>query len=72
MKQTKTVSFSTTMTESTKKLLERYCKSRGIKINHLVEQAILEYLEDEMDKELVHSREQEELVDWKKLRKFVV
>ena len=58
------VPFSTTMLSETKKLLERFCKARGIKMNHFVEQAVLEKLEDEMDTELVRSTEFEETVPW--------
>ena len=50
----------------TKSLLERYCKARGIKMNHFVESAIMEKLEDEMDSEIIESRELEETVEWKK------
>jgi hypothetical protein len=64
-KTEKTVSFSTTMRKSTKDLLDRFCKKRGLRMNHLVEQAILEYLEDEMDKEVIEARELEETVEWK-------
>ncbi|MBK6846394.1 MAG: hypothetical protein IPG96_02165 [Proteobacteria bacterium] len=62
----KVVSFSTTMSKDTKELLERFCKQRGLRMNHLVEQAILEHLEDEMDRELIESRELEPLVEWKR------
>lgn len=60
------VNLSTTMHRSTKALLERYCKKRGLRMNHLIEQAILEYLEDEMDREIIESRELEDVVEWKK------
>lgn len=60
------VSFSTTLTKPTKELLERFCKKRGLRINHLVERAIVELLEDEMDKEIIEERELEETVAWKK------
>jgi predicted transcriptional regulator len=60
------VSFSTTLRRETKELLERFCKNRGVRMNHLVEQAILEHLEDEMDKEVIEARELEEVVEWKK------
>lgn len=60
----KQVSFSTTISIEVKKTLERYCKKKGIKINHFVENAILEALENEMDKELTQKRELEENVDW--------
>ena len=35
-------------------------------MNHLVERAIEELLEDEMDKEIIKERELEETVEWKK------
>lgn len=60
------VSFSTTLSASTKKLLERYCKQRGLKMGHLVDEAILEKLEDAMDLELIAGREREELIPWRK------
>lgn len=60
------VNFSTTLTKSTKDLLERFCKKRGLRMNHLVERAIVELLEDEMDKEIIEERELEETVEWKK------
>jgi hypothetical protein len=62
----KMVSFSTTLTAETKELLERYCRARGIRMNHFVETAILEKLEDEMDSEIIGKREFEELIAWKK------
>jgi hypothetical protein len=58
--------FSTTLTKPTKELLERFCQKRGLRMNHLVERAILELLEDEMDKEIIEERELEETVEWKK------
>ena len=52
-KKTDSVNFSTTLNRKTKTLLERFCKARGMKMNHLVEQAVLEYIEDEMDRSIV-------------------
>lgn len=60
------VNFSTTLTKPTKDLIERFCKKRGLRMNHLIERAILELLEDEMDKEIIEERELEETVEWKK------
>ena len=60
------VNFSTTISKETKELLERFCKARGLRMNHIVEKAIIEYLEDEMDKVLIEERELEEMVAWKK------
>ena len=65
-KATDIVSFSTTLTKATKELLERFCNKRGLRMNHLVERAVLELLEDEMDKEIIEERELEETVEWKK------
>lgn len=60
------VNFSTTLSKETKALLERYCKARGVRMNHFVEKAIFEKLEDEMDSEIIGQREFEEIVEWKK------
>lgn len=60
------IPFSTTLTPPTKKLLERYCEKNGLRINHFVERAILETLEDDMDREIIQARSQEETVAWKR------
>lgn len=65
-KMSETVSFSTTISKETKKLVEKFCKARGLKINHLVEKALLEFIEDEMDRSIIDDRALEETVDWKK------
>ena len=65
-KQQKPVSFSTTISQETKELLERYCAKRGLRMNHIVETAILQLLEDEMDREVIESRELEDTVEWKR------
>lgn len=62
-----TVSFSTTISSDKKKLIEKFCKARGLKINQLVEKALLEYIENEMDRSIIDDRALEETVDWKKL-----
>jgi len=58
--------FSTTLRKETKDLLERYCKARGIRMNHFVDVAIFEKIEDEMDSEIIGNREFEKTVEWKK------
>ena len=63
-KDKSTTHFSTTLTTQTKELLERFCKSRGLRMNHVVEKAIVELIEDEMDKEIIEERELEETVEW--------
>ena len=65
-KKTEMSNFSTTLTKPTKDLLERFCQKRGLRMNHLVERAILELLEDEMDKEIIEKRELEDTVPWKR------
>ncbi len=66
MKTNEIVNFSTTISKETKELLERFCRARGLRMNHIVEKAILEYVEDEMDKVLIEERELEEMIEWKK------
>ena len=66
MEKKEMVAFSTNLTAETKILLEKFAQRRGIKMNHLVEEAILEYIEDEMDKSIIETREAEEFVEWKK------
>lgn len=65
MARNEIVNFSTTLPKETKVLLERFCKARGLRMNHIVEKAILELIEDEMDKVLIEERELEDLVEWK-------
>ncbi len=67
MKATKNNSpISIDLTEDTKSLLENFCKKKEIDINDLVENAILEHIEDEMDRSIITTREHEEFVEWKK------
>ena len=66
MKKKDQTPFSTTLNSNIKKLLERFCKARGLKINHVVETALISFLEDEMDKEIIEQRSDEETVEWQK------
>jgi hypothetical protein len=63
------VNFSTTLAKPAKELLERFCKKRGLRRNHLVESAIVELSEDEMDKEIIEERELEETIDGRSVPK---
>lgn len=65
MKDNQIANFSTTLPKATKELLERFCKARGLRMNHVIEKALLEFIEDEMDKALIDDRELEDLVPWK-------
>lgn len=67
MAKQRTSPFSTTLSPQTKGLLERFCRKRGIRQNHFVEEAIVEKLEDEMDSELISERELEPTVKWRKM-----
>ena len=66
MKDKDIVNFSTTISKDTKDLLERFCKNRGIKMNHFVETAIMEKLEDILDIAIIEERANEPVVEWKK------
>ena len=67
MKATKNkVAISIDLKEDTKNLLETFCKEKGINISDLVEEAILEHIEDEMDRLIITTREHEECIEWKK------
>lgn len=51
--------LSTSIDPDVKKALNAYCKRRGLKVQHVVESAILEQLEDEIDLEAYHQRKNE-------------
>ena len=58
MKETATL--STIIDAKVKEAITRYCKERGIKLRFLVEEALIERLEDEIDLEAFHARRNEE------------
>ncbi len=47
----RTASLSTAIDAELREALTRYCKRRGLKIRHVVEQGLLEQLEDEIDRQ---------------------
>lgn len=57
-----TVTFSTEIDAQVKKAAVEFCRRRGLKLRHLVEQALIEQIEDEMDLETYHQRKSEETV----------
>ena len=63
----KVVTLSTNIDFKIKEALTTFCKKRGFKIQHFVEKAIVEQLEDEVDLEAYHQRKNEETVSLKKL-----
>ena len=62
----KRVAVSIDLAEDTKSLLETFCKEKGINTNDLVEEAILEHIEDEMDRRIITEREHEDCIEWKR------
>ncbi len=57
-----TASLSTLIDAELKAALTRYCKRRGLKIRHVVEQGLLEQLEDEIDRQAWLDRRNEPTV----------
>ena len=58
----KSSSLSTTIDPDLKTALNDFCKKRGLKIQHVVELALLEKLEDEIDLEAFRLRKDEDTV----------
>lgn len=55
-----TATLSTIIDARVKDAVTRFCKSRGMKMRNLVEQALIEQLEDEIDLEAYRKRRNEE------------
>ena len=55
-----TATLSTIIDARVKDALSRFCKRRGIKMRHLIEQALVEQLEDEIDLEAYYARRNED------------
>lgn len=62
MNMSETATLSTIIDARVKDALVSFCKRRGIKIRYLIEQALIEQLEDEMDIEAYHARREEETI----------
>lgn len=65
----KLVTLSTNLDIQIKEALTSFCKKKGLKIQHFVEKAIVEQLEDEIDLEAYHQRKDEETVPLSSLLK---
>lgn len=52
--------LSTVIDSNVKKAVTQFCKRRGLKLRHLIEQALVEQLEDEIDLEAYHQRRYED------------
>ena len=57
-----TATLSTVIDVRVKDAITSYCKRRGIKLRYMIEQALIEQLEDEIDLEAYHARRNEETV----------
>jgi len=55
-----TATLSTIIDARVKNAITSFCKRRGIKLRYLVEQALIEQLEDEIDLEAYRERRDEE------------
>ena len=60
MKQEATL--STLINANVKKAVVQFCKRRGLKLRSLVEQALIEQLEDEIDLHAYYQRHSEETI----------
>jgi len=56
------VTLSTDIDAQVKKAAVEFCRRRGLKLRHLVEQALIEQIEDEMDLETYRQRKAEETI----------
>jgi hypothetical protein len=59
MSQEETATLSTVIDARVKRALSHYCKRNGLKVRYVVEQALVEQLEDEIDREAFHARKHE-------------
>ena len=71
MASTKTAYLSTTVSAQLKEALTKFCRRRGFKINHFIEEAILEHLEDEEDLATYEVRRHEKKITLDELLKTI-
>ncbi len=57
-----TATLSTVIDARVKDALVSFCKRRGIKLRYMIERALIEQLEDEIDLEAYEARKNEETV----------
>jgi hypothetical protein len=65
----KTTTLSTLIRADVKQAIVKYCKQRGLKLRYLVEKALIEQLEDEMDIATYYERRDEETIPLAKIQK---
>ncbi len=61
MPEPATATLSTVIDARVKRALLVYCKRRGLKLRYVVEEALIEQLEDEIDLEAYFARKDEDL-----------
>ena len=62
-----TATLSTIIDADVKDAVTNFCRRRGIKIRYLIEQALIEQLEDEIDLEAYKARRDEETISLEKV-----
>jgi len=62
MNMNETATLSTVIDAGVKEAVVKFCKRRGIKLRYMIEQALVEQLEDEIDLEAYRERRNEETV----------
>jgi hypothetical protein len=65
----KLATLSTYLDIHLKEALTSFCKKRGLKIQHFIEKAVIEQLENEIDLEAYYKRKNEETVSLEELLK---
>ena len=58
----KETTLSTIVSVPVKDAVTRFCRQRGLKLRHFIEEALIEQLEDEIDLEAYKQRRQEQTV----------
>ncbi len=61
MPEPATATLSTVIDARVKRALSVYCKRKGLKLRYVVEEALIEQLEDEIDLEAYFARKDEDL-----------
>lgn len=67
MNMSETATLSTIIDARVKDAITAFCKKRGVKLRYLIEQALIEQLEDEIDLEAYRARRNEETVPFEKI-----
>ncbi|MFH1016640.1 MAG: hypothetical protein V1798_00485 [Pseudomonadota bacterium] len=65
----KNANLSTTLSAPVKAAVSRYCKSRGLKIGHFIEHALIECLEDQADLQAYEVRKHEDTIPLSRILK---